>query len=241
MKPRQNQGVRPEITFTSDFHELVLGDLLAGPCLLHYDPLRLVKLGDDAQGGRTIKAFARFHPGQGNWEGQLWLPAGLPLAAMADPCGQGLMLETTLEIPPGCDELEIWFSCTHGDGRTHWDSDFGRNHWIRFGLADLAIQSARVVPETGGGGLSSGLKVECSSVAKVEAVSLRWRLPSSKDSGRQITPLQPGGAGGLAKTWQTPAGGLPVPAGATVVFDLVYWVGGRAYTDDNQGRWYIAD
>ncbi|MBK7003097.1 MAG: hypothetical protein IPH35_25215 [Rhodoferax sp.] len=43
------------------------------------------------------------------------------------------------------------------------------------------------------------------------------------------------------KTWSTPAGGIPVPKGATVAFDVVYCVDGRVFTDDNQGRWYIAD
>jgi len=78
-------------------------------------------------------------------------------------------------------------------------------------------------------------------VEKVETVSLRWRLPSVAGSARQTTPLQAVVAKGPAKTWQTPAGGVPIPAGATVVFDLVYSVGGRSYTDDNQGRWYVAD
>jgi hypothetical protein len=26
-----------------------------------------------------------------------------------------------------------------------------------------------------------------------------------------------------------------------VAFDVIYIVAGRKYTDDNQGRWYIAD
>jgi hypothetical protein len=34
---------------------------------------------------------------------------------------------------------------------------------------------------------------------------------------------------------------LAVPKDAAVVFDLVYRVGGREFTDDNQGRWYLAD
>ena len=53
---RANQGSRPQITFTSDFHELVTGDLVPGPCALRYDPLRLVELGDDADEPHHIRA-----------------------------------------------------------------------------------------------------------------------------------------------------------------------------------------
>ena len=34
---RRGQGYKPKLIFTSDFHELVNGDLIPGPCLLRYD------------------------------------------------------------------------------------------------------------------------------------------------------------------------------------------------------------
>lgn len=239
MKLRQSQGYRPQITFTSDFHELVEGDLIAGPCVLRYDPLRLVELEEAGSTSHQIRAHVRFHPGGTEWQGTLLLPSGLPLAQLADPCGQGIMLETTFTIPPGCDELEAWFSCTHPDGHTHWDSDHGKNHWLRFGLADLTIKLGKVTAVPGG--LQDSFAFECTTPAKVENVSLRWRLPSVAGSSRQSTPLVCTSSAQPVKTWASPAGGIPVPAGATVVYDVCYTVGGRSYTDDNQGRWYVAD
>jgi hypothetical protein len=32
-----------------------------------------------------------------------------------------------------------------------------------------------------------------------------------------------------------------VPVGAVVAYDLVYYVGDRKFTDDNQGRWYLSE
>jgi hypothetical protein len=241
MQLRQNKGARPQITFTSDFHELVQGDLVPGPCVLRYDPLRLVSLGDAAQEGHHIRAYVRFHPGGAEWQGVLELPAGLPLADLADPTGQGIMLTTTFEIPESADELEVWFSCTHDDGQTHWDSDFGKNHWLRFGLADLSIKSAKVKSAKKKNAAQDTLEFEISTKAKIEAVNVRWRITSIPAFPRQVTPLVATATSQASKTWSSPAGGIPLPKGATVAFDIVYQVEGHAYTDDNQGRWYIAD
>jgi hypothetical protein len=241
MQLRQNTGARPQITFTSDFHELVQGDLVPGPCVLRYDPLRLVTLGDAAHETHHIRAYVRFHPVGSEWQGSLELPSGLPLADLADPTGQGFMLSTTFEIPKGCDELEVWFSCTHDDGETHWDSDFGKNHWLRFGLADLALKTAKVKPAKKKNIAQDALEFEFATKPKVEAVNVRWRVTSNPAIPRQITALVPTASTPDGKTWSSPAGGIPIPKGATVAFDVVYRVGDRAFTDDNQGRWYIAD
>src|SRR5271165_5910321 len=105
MMTRSNRGKRPQITFTSDFHELVVGDLAPGPCVLRYDPLRLVAA---VTHGRRLEvwSFIRFHPCGGGWEGVAGVPARVPLGLLADPAGQGYMLESSFTIPPGCDELE---------------------------------------------------------------------------------------------------------------------------------------
>ncbi len=238
---RANQGARPQITFTSDFHELVTGDLVPGPCSLRYDPLRLIALGDAAGETHHIRAYVRFHPSRAEWQGAMELPAGLPLADLADPTGQGYMLATTFDIPEGTDELEVWFSCTHEDGHTHWDSDFGKNHWLRFGLADLAIQSVKVSPAKAKGAAQDTLLVDLVTKPKIDSVSLRWRITSQPGAPRQITPLVVASLTDAGKNWSAPAGGIPVPRGATIAYDLVYTVEGRTHTDDNQGRWYIAD
>ena len=241
MQLRQNKGSRPQITFTSDFHELVQGDLVPGPCVLRYDPLRLIELGDAAEETHHIRAYVRFHPLGSEWQGLMELPAGLPLADLADPTGDGYMLTATFTIPEGCDELEVWFSCTHDDGHTHWDSDFGKNHWLRFGLADLSIKAAKVKTATKKSAAQDSLDFELVTKSKVEAVKVRWRVTSAPHSPRQITPLVVDAEAASGKTWVSPDGGIPVPKGATIAYDVVYQVGGRSFTDDNQGRWYIAD
>ena len=241
MQLRQNKGSRPQITFTSDFHELVQGDLVPGPCLLRYDPLRLVQLGDAAHENHHIRAYVRFHPVGVEWQGVMELPAGLPLADLADPTGEGIMLTSTFTIPEGCDELEVWFSCTHDDGETHWDSDFGKNHWLRFGLADLAIKTAKVKAPKKKAAAQDALDFEFATKAKVEDVKVRWRITSNPAFPRQVTPLVVANETPAGKTWTSPEGGIPIPKGATIAFDVVYRVDGHTYTDDNQGRWYIAD
>jgi hypothetical protein len=239
MQLRHNTGARPQITFTSDFHELVQGDLVPGPCLLRYDPLRLIELGDAADQTHLIRACVRFHPGGVEWQGVMALPPGLPVADLADPTGDGLMLTTSFEIPDGCDELEIWFSCTHADGHTHWDSDFGKNHWLRFGLADLALKTAKIVEDTTAA--QDSFQLEIPTKPGVESLQVRWRVTSNPGFVRQVTPLIATATTSTGKTWTAPEGGVPVPKGATIAFDILYTVGGRVFTDDNQGRWYIAD
>ena len=241
MQLRQNKGSRPQITFTSDFHELVQGDLVPGPCVLRYDPLRLVTIGDAATENHHIRAYVRFHPVGVEWQGTLDLPAGLPLADLADATGQGFMLTTTFDIPEGCDELEVWFSCTHDDGQTHWDSDMGKNHWLRFGLSDLALKSAKVKAAKKKTAAQDALEFEFTTKAKVESVNVRWRLTNRPQAPRVVTPLVCASAAATGKTWSAPEGGIPVPKGAVIAFDVVYRVDGRDFTDDNQGRWYIAD
>lgn len=239
MQLRQNKGARPQITFTSDFHELVQGDLVPGPCLLRYDPLRLVEIGDAAEETHHIRAYVRCHPVGVEWQGLMELPAGQPLAELADPTGDGLMLTSTFDIPEGTDELEVWFCCTHPDGETHWDTDFGKNHWLRFSLADLSIKSAKVTSASTPA--HDKFVLEIASNPKIESAEVRWRVTSNPSFPRQVTPLVVTAATRGEKAWAAPEGAIPVPKGATIAFDIVYRVGGKPYTDDNQGRWYIAD
>lgn len=241
MQLRQNAGSRPQITFTSDFHELVQGDFVPGPCLLRYDPLRLVSLGDAATEHHHIRAHVRFHPIGSEWQGVMDLPAGLPLADLADTTGDGFMLTSTFDLPAGCEDLEIWFSCTHDNGETHWDSDHGKNHWLRFGLADLSLKKAKIKTTKKKTAAEDDLEFEIGTKPAVESVNVRWRLTNSPQTPRQVSSLVCATETPAGKTWTAPEGGIPVPKGAVVAFDVVYQVQGRTHTDDNQGRWYIAD
>jgi len=237
MKARQNKGCLPKIYFTSDFHELVVGDLRPGPCVLQYDPLRLVGAFTH---GRVLEvwSFVRFHPCGGGWEGVASVPARMPLGWLADPTGQGYMLESTFPIPPGCDELEVWFSHKNHEGNIVWDSEFGQNYWLRFSLHDLDIKKAKI---QAGNSAADRLEVEVESVPCVERIDLRWRQANVPSFPRQTASLAGVQTPGKSKVWSAAAEGIAIPKKATVLFDLVYYVGGRKFTDDNQGNWYIAD
>ncbi len=240
MIQRQNQDRRPQIFFTSDFHELVRGDFQPGPCVLRYDPLRLIPRDELHDENHHVQAHVRFHPVGGGWDGAMTVPANAPVEQLADPAGTGFMLETAFTLPPGGVELEVWFSCTHADGSVHWDSARGKNFWLRFGLEDLAINRAKVVAAKKKTAAQDALKLEISSAPAVDRLVVRWRLTNLPGSVRTESSLGGTVGEGLRKTWSTPPDGIPVPKGATVAFDIVYFVAGRKYTDDNQGRWYIA-
>src|SRR5690242_10772901 len=110
---RHYVGRKPQLTFTSDFHELVQGDLRPGPCVLRYDPLRLITVADNCNERHEIRACVRFHPSGGTWEGSLTVPPNAHLKDLADPAAQGFMLETTFPLPTDCEAVEAWFSCEH--------------------------------------------------------------------------------------------------------------------------------
>lgn len=241
MKPRQNQGRRPQITFTSDFHELVQGDLVPGPFVLRYDPLRLIPPEEVDGAKHEIHAHVRFHPSGQTWEGTLVVPANAPLAELANSSGQGYMLETTFNLPEGTDELETWFSCTHDHGFTHWDSNEGKNYWLRFSLSDIKTVQATVRQPGKNNPAQSSLEFEVVTIPQVISVVARWHLPSFQDGPRVETELIPTGTQKEGTHWSAPPAGIPVPTAAIAAFDLIYFIGDRKFTDDNQGRWYLAD
>ncbi len=241
MKSRQNRGCRPQITFTSDFHELVQGDLVPGPSVLRYDPLRLIPVAEINGDKHEIHAHIRFHPSAQMWEGKLVVPAHTPLAALSNPAGQGFMLETSFDLPPGTDELETWFSCTHADGETHWDSHDGKNYWLRFSLYDIKDVQATVCKPEVKNPAQSSLTFDIVSLPQVHQIVVRWRLPAFQERPRVDAVLVRSVASDGDIHWTTDPDGIQVPIDTAVVFDLVYFIGDRKFTDDNYGRYYLAD
>jgi hypothetical protein len=236
MPTRRNKGQPPQVTFTADFHELVQGDLIPGPARIRYDPFRIVPT-SEFKAARSVHCFVELRPLNQRWEKEMQIPPSSLLAYNWDPAGQGFMLEETFDLPRGCDELEFWFSYREPNGNVRWDSAEGKNFRIRFPLHDLIEPQGRVLssPDPAFDRLQVGVQ----SIAKVESVLLRWRLTHPSGHPRQESQLVRSQAGNQLQ-WSTPDGGLPVPVDATAVFDLVYRVGGRSFTDDNAGSWYLA-
>jgi len=169
------------------------------------------------------------------------VPARVPLQSMADSAAQGYVLETAFDIPKDCDQLEVWFAYHRPNGETRWDSDFGKNFWMRFPLNDVKTIQAIVHPPRQPVPGHDMFEVEVTSLACIESMVVRWRIGNQSREERRQSPLVSSAQGSSLKRWSLTGGGVTVPRNATVVFDLVYYVGGRKFTDDNQGRWYIAD
>lgn len=237
MLTRRNQGVPPQLTFTADFHELVQGDCIPGPCRLRYDPFRIVPVSDFPSPG-PVECFVKFWPSGSLSEQSLLIAPGVLRPEFWDPAGQGFMLETVFTLPEGCDELEFWFSYVDSGGSVHWDSVGGENYHLRFPICDLAQPKGVIVSSPDPA--FDRLQVQVSSVHQIEAVELRWRLTSPMAQPRREIALiaSPGEEG--CTNWSTPDGGVAVPTKSTAVFDFVYHVHGRPHTDDNAGTWYLA-
>jgi hypothetical protein len=240
MPIRRSQGHLPQIIFTSDFHELVRGDLLPGPCVLRYDPQRIVPYGEIAglpATQRPITAHVRFHPTGASWVGDMRFAPATRLLIDPDPAGQGTMLEVQFPLPDGCEELECWFSYVDNAGETHWDSAMGANFWLRFPAHDLDLQRAELIARPDEA--LDQLELELESVPVVDTIELRWRYTQLAAHPRQQRALVPSTLTTGRKRWGTPGGGIPVASDTPIIFDLVYTVGGHQFTDDNEGTWYL--
>jgi hypothetical protein len=239
-------GQPADITFTLDFHEIVTGDLLPGTRFwIRYDPLRIVPPEDDyhfGDPGRPILAHIQFHLRGPTTTLPLESRVGVYQAPQIDVdiTGQGTMLHAWSEVPKDAQEVVIWFSYVDRSGITHWDSEYGDNYVFRFLTRDLAILDAVVMsdPQTP----YSNFGVRVAAVPAISKITVRFRTLNdpSKSSSRSEVELQ--------RTSETDDHGIaiwsnsttPVPYHAVIAFDLVYIVDGRSFTNDNQGRYFIA-
>lgn len=241
MITRRSAAHRPQLTFTADFHELTQGDLVPGTIGLRYDPWRIVPPAEIAEfptSGKPVHAYAKFHPTGQYWEGDLWLHPGVRMDVIPDPAAQGPMLTADLPLAPGAEGVELWFSYVNEAGQSLWDSNGGKNYLLRFPTHDLDIVSAEV--KTAPDGASDRFSVIVNSKAAVDSVTLRWRLTRLPNLPREERPLVASTHGDGDKTWAAPDDGFIVPHNATVAYDLVYTIGDRKFTDDNEGTWYLA-
>jgi len=239
---RFGSGKPAQITFTLDFHELVTGDLISNaPCLISYDPLRLVPKesayihGDPSQ---PVTLHYQFEPNGPVYDQVLESPAGLVPDTIVDPTGQGSMLQTEFFIPKEEHELIIWFSFVDANGMIHYDSDLGKNYHFRFTSQDIQLRQAVVTsdPQTP----YSGFGVEVAAIPEITQVSVRFTIINNPDFPKSNVALNKTGE-------TTPEGmniwsafGIAVPYRATVRFKLYYALDGQQYKDDNGGKYFLA-
>jgi hypothetical protein len=228
------------ILFTSDFHELVRGQLKPGKeCLLHYDPQRIMSGRSDYIHGSpdfNFIAHAQYLP-QGGEEVRLVSETGVLREAVLKENGQGSMLTAALSIPAGLEEIILWVSMTDTSGKIYYDSDFGRNFHFRTSGEDVTIVKAEVASNKSAG--VSKFDLEATSVPAVETAMVRYRITNSGKPFEETCVALQRTIGEKGIYWKT--GDIAVPFGSVVVYDLIYFIEGNRYKMDNNGNYYVAD
>ena len=232
---RRYIGQAPQVSFTSDFHELLEGDLRPGVTLkLRYDPDRLSPPPGYAFADPSWPVFAHAQFLENGVIAARALTANPTTVPDRDAMGQGSMLTGTVEVPTDAQFVELWFCGDMPDG-IHWDSDYGKNFWFRFPYADLEVTAAVVQRAT-----SAQFRVEVTSISDVQRVTVRYY-----DMAGGANPVRREES--LARGSLTPAGRRlwgyekPVAASALIRFKLYYWILDRRFKDDNSGYYYVAD
>jgi hypothetical protein len=235
---RHNRGNTPIFTFTSDFHELVRGDLICGTGTLRYDPFRIVpadEIPTFSAKQRPVVAQCRFHPEGPAWSKELLFPSATWVQPIWDPTGQGTMLETEIPILAGVTEFEFWFSYTDEKGTERYDSEMGANFFLRFASHDLTIESSKQDNSSG----RPTFELSILSVPDIDEITIRWRYTALPAIARQSNALAVSEGPEGRKRWTPPSGSFSVEPDSPIAFDLVYKSGGHTFTDDNDGTWYI--
>ncbi len=231
------------ITFTSDFHELLTGELTRGDSVMvRYDPLRMwPETKAAAEALKKGRVTLHYKSAQYGPERQFVLESRAGLAAQydADPTGQGFVLTGVIEVSPSAEELILWFSAKAPDGQVLWDTDYGKNFHFRF--ADEGIQILEAAIGSQPGRATSSFRVSVAAPTESESVQVRYRVLYPAGSDEEFT------IGLDASGKQAPGGGeiwsksdVAVPYHATLAFDVLYFIHGRRYKDDNDGSYFIA-
>ncbi len=242
MMERDFIGLPPRLTFTSDFHELVRGDLKPGTSAsLRYDPTRIVPrtegyaFGDPAH---RIVAHVMFPPHENVVEVPLHSPSGVLAQPDTDSTGGGDMLAATLHIPDDATAMVMWFTHEGPYGRINYDSDYGRNFHFGFPSRQVALLEATISERAHF--RPGAFAVKVAAAPEVRRVIVRMRVVGAAESPSTEHDLQRGSerrADGWS-VWDLAA--VDVPAGAVVQFKLYYWTNNVRYKDDNSGLYYLA-
>lgn len=234
MQRRFKDGV-PQISFTSDFHELLEGDLRPGISLtLRYDPDRLSPPPEYAFGDPQWPVFAQLRFLDQGPVTTLRLKGPVTPLPDRDPTGQGSMLKATTAVPADAQFVEVWFYGEMPNGR-RWDSEYGANFWFGFPYQDLRTVSAIVTPRAH---QDARFQLNVSSIPAVQAVSVRFYDMSSRIRVKREEHLRLGGPLSHSQEWTFETAVAPA---AFIRFKLYYWIAGRRFKDDNSGQYYVAD
>lgn len=235
-------GKPAQITFTSDFHELVTGDLRPGwSVTLRYDPRRIVPASEQYVFGdpnRPISAHFRFRHDSPVLSQTLASTVGLLSLPHYDIAGQGSILTTTVTVPTDAERLVVWFSFQASSGETIYDSDMGANFYFRFPSIDIHILDAIVVSDPAIP--TSVFTLRLSTVDTVESISVRFRIVGDAKFGKSEMHL-------IKTDQKDPDGrsiwsisGVAIPYRSTVQFKIFYWINGVRHKDDNGGHYFFA-
>lgn len=237
-RPRLNRSAR--LVFTRDFHELRRGRLeQRADCTIAYDPGRIIPEAEPYHFGdpeRPIVAHLRFRAGGPVADLVLRSRVGMHHHVPLTSKGEGALLTGTSQIPDDAQWIEVWFTYLCTDRTTRYDSDYGRNYTFRF-LHDVRLLEAEIVDSPSVP--TATLNCRAATTAEVEAVTFRYHItnqPRVKEVERAMQSVGTHAEG--SRVWEL--NGDPVPTGAVLAFDFIYYVAGIRYKDDNEGQYYIA-
>jgi hypothetical protein len=226
----------PHLLFTLDFHELVHGKIQPGAsCEVDYDPQRLFpsdagyRQGDPAY---PVTAHIRYLPSGQQQEIDLSSPSGVVDQPITDLNGEGSMLRGAIQVPPDADEIVTWFSGKAPGGKLYYDSEFEANYHFRFSQIDLHVKESKVINQPGTPWAHLLIVVEAKPA--IERILIRYRNLNSEKPNNEIECWLT--KSGL-NTWTSDNSNLPY--NPVVVFDILYFVEGRRFKDDNNGEYYL--
>ncbi|MBD2472755.1 DUF6209 family protein [Nostoc sp. FACHB-145] len=232
-------GKPAQITFTSDYHELVTGDLKPEVnCHISYDPLRIVpKDGSYVHGdpSKPIFIHVQFKENGSTQSKELYSPNGIISDPHIDVTGRGSMLFQEVFIPSDAEELIIWFSYLNPNtNETLYDSDYDHHFHFRWPYHDAWVRKVDVVDDS----LSDRFELEVGTIPSITQVSVNWRVLNSTELLKEVTPLKNvSQTDDGTKIWKL---STVVPKRAILRFKLYYEVNGRQYKNDNASQYFLA-
>jgi Family of unknown function (DUF6209) len=229
------------LLFTRDFHELRRGHLgRGGDCAILYDPARIVPDGETYLFGdpaRPIVAHLRFTDDGPVMdlilESQVGLLDHVPTTFKAD----GPMLTATFRIPDNAQWIMAWFTYQSTDGQKVYDSAYGQNYVLRF-FDEIQLLNADITVDPSAPTATFTCRTE--TTADVEKMIVRYHITNQAELKEIESAMQPVSTGTSDDRRDWELAGEPVPIGAVLAFDFIYYIDGERHKENNQGQYFIA-